>query len=149
LKKFAGKSKNDPYKMVVRAMKTESGKLVQGPDFGLKEMKPMATRIEKVAILTDKGCASAAESFILHSKGMSNRVTVFGEPTSGTIDYNNINMLPLGCEKHGIQFGYPMFSWNANTVENGYNKTGILPDVKIDANQKDKIGFILEYLNKN
>lgn len=138
--------KNGPYENVVQSMKSEKGKIVPGPDFGLLELKPEKTNLEKVVILMDRSNMSAAETFVLYSKAISNKVITMGENTGGVVDYNNINLIKLDCEKHGIHFGYPTYTLHDKVLTEGYNKTGISPDVKIDTNVKDKIGFILKYL---
>lgn len=148
-KKFASTRSNDPYAPVVAAMQAETGKIVSGPVFGPLEQKPLPSKLKKVVILTDRGNMSAAETFILHSKGVSSKVVTMGENTGGVVDYNNINMVSLGCETQGIFFGYPTYSLNdAVHLGKGYNKTGIAPDVRIDAKIVDKIGFARQYLQK-
>ena len=146
--KFASDRKDDPYAPVVKEMKEQKGKIVQGPDFGPLELKPVKTNIEKVVILTDRGNMSAAETFVLYSKAVSSKVITMGDNTGGVVDYNNINLIKLNCEKHGIYFGYPTYTLNKNIITQGYNKTGILPDIKIENSVKDKIAFIVNYLEK-
>ncbi|NJO25557.1 MAG: hypothetical protein HC867_07050 [Bacteroidia bacterium] len=140
---------NDPYKLLVENMKTGAGKIIDGPVFANMELKSEKTALKRVVIVTDKSNMSAAESFVLHSKAVSSKVTIMGENTGGVIDYNNINMVSLNCEKHGIFFGYPTFTFNKTILTNGYNKTGILPDIKIDNKVQDKIKFVTEYLQKS
>jgi hypothetical protein len=55
----------------------------------------------------------------------------------------------LDCEKYGISLGYPTYTLHDKTPNEGYNKTGIAPDIKIENSVKDKIGFILKYLADN
>jgi len=92
---------------------------------------------------------SAAESFILHFKSSSSKVTNFGSPTGGVIDYTSINTLKLNSGNQNIFFGYPTSTYHKDIPRNGYNKTGIIPDVLIGNNVKDKIAFIMEYYNSN
>jgi C-terminal processing protease CtpA/Prc len=122
---------------------------VAGPDFGLLELNPIKTNIKKVVILTDRGNMSAAETFVIYSKGVSSKVITMGDNTGGVVDFNNINMIKLDCEKYGIYFGYPTYTLHDKVVEQGYNKTGIAPDIKIDNAVKDKISFVLKYLNEH
>lgn len=144
--KFTNLLGTDPYSPVVADMKLAKGAVVKGPAFKKLELEPMKASIEKVVILTDRGNKSAAETFVLHSKAVSTKVLTMGENTGGVVDYNSINMVKLLCDKHGIQFGYPTSTLHDKIPQEGYNKTGIAPDVRIDAAVKDKIAFVMEYL---
>lgn len=147
--KFTNPLGTDPYSPVVAEMKSAKGAVVKGPAFKNLELEPMKTSIKKVVILTDRGNKSAAETFVLYSKAVSTKVLTMGENTGGVVDYNNINMVKLLCDKHGIQFGYPTYTLHDKIPQKGYNKTGIAPDVRIPAAVKDKIAFVMEYLNNN
>lgn len=148
-KKFASTRENDPYAPVVKAMQDEPGKIVAGPLFSALELKPLASKLQKAVIITDRSNMSAAETFILSSKAISGKVVTMGENTGGVVDYNNINMVSLGCETQGIYFGYPTYSFHQEVhLGKGYNQTGIPPDVRIDPKVKDKVGFVLRYLQK-
>lgn len=146
--RFAGKSKNDPYKTVVEAMQKNAGAVVPGPAFEALKLKKQKNKIRKVIILTDEGNMSAAESFILYSKSVSSKVITMGAATGGVIDYNNVNMIPVGCTSQGIYFGYPMYSMTATVHQGtGFNKTGIVPDVVIPAGTRDVMEFIKGHIN--
>jgi hypothetical protein len=147
--KYSTKRKDDPYASMIESMKEKKGEIVVGPDFGLLELKPTESNVKKVVILTDRGDMSAAETYVIYSKGVSSKVITMGDNTGGVVDYNNINMIKIGCEKYGVNFGYPTYTLHDKVVEQGYNKTGIAPDIKIDNAVKDKISFVLEYLNKH
>ncbi|MEM7110201.1 MAG: S41 family peptidase, partial [Bacteroidota bacterium] len=62
------------YKPLIDRISTNLGSIVDGPLYPKKRFKPANTKIRNVAILTDQGCMSAAESFILHSKRASTKV---------------------------------------------------------------------------
>lgn len=147
--KFTSNNANSPYNSVVSDMKAEPNKIVKGPNFGTYTTFALKNKLKKVVILIDKGNMSAAETFILHSKGVSNKVVTMGENTGGVVDYNNINIIKLDCEKYGISLGYPTYTLHDKIPNEGYNKTGIAPDIKIENSVKDKIGFILKYLADN
>lgn len=91
---------------------------------------------------------NAAETFVLYSKEVSNRVVTMGDNTGGVVDYNNVNLIKLNCEKHEVHLGYPTYTLHDKVVEYGYNKNGIPPDIRIDKTVSDKISFVLEYLTK-
>lgn len=144
---FERLAKNSPdlYNPVFENIKENMGKITDGPEYPTREFQPFESNIENVAILSDIGCMSAAESFIIHSKRSSTKVTTFGKPTKGVIDYTSVNTLKLNSGDQNIYFGYPTSTLNKNIAKDGYNKTGIIPDVPIKDKVKDKIQFIVDY----
>lgn len=146
-KYFEKLAKSTPqiYQPVVNRIQGNMGKIVEGPKYLDKTYPPFESKIKNVAILTDKGSMSAAESFILHSKGLSTKVKTFGSPTGGVIDYTSINTLKLNSGSQNIYFGYPTSTYHKEIPQIGFNKTGIIPDVLINENVKDKIEFIIKY----
>ncbi len=71
-----------------------------------------------------------------------------GTNTGGCVDYNNINMVRLGCERLGFYFGYPTYTLNDHILKDGYNGRGIAPDVYSDKKSTDLIAFAVAYLSK-
>ncbi|HAS47196.1 MAG TPA: hypothetical protein DCS93_42330 [Microscillaceae bacterium] len=142
--------RNKIYKPVVKRITANMGAIVDGPQYPNRKYKAARkSKIKNVAILTDHGCMSAAESFILHSKGASTKVTTFGSPTAGVIDYTSVTVLKLPTSgDQRIYFGFPTSSLHKQIPQNGYNKTGIKPDVPIENSEKDKIKFIRAYFNR-
>lgn len=138
----------NPYHSVVKSMKSGQKLLVDGPKFKPIELKKHKSKIEKVIILTDSSNISAAETFILFSKGISNKVVTIGTHTGGVVDYNNINMISVGCKKQGIQFGYPTYTFHRDVVNQGYNDTGIAPDILINSASENALQEALNYLKK-
>lgn len=96
----------------------------------------------RFAVLIDRGVVSAGEAFVLEVRRYD-RVTVYGQPTGGSIDYQNVQMLRLADEERGFVVGYPTLAASATLPEGGHNATGILPDVEIGPEVEDPIGFIL------
>lgn len=145
---FERLAKNSPaiYQPVVDEIKTNMGKVVNGPAYPEREYKPSTDfNISKVAILTDEGCMSASESFIIHSKGVNPDIQTFGKPTAGVIDYTSVNAIPVPSGNRNIYFGYPTSSLHMDIPKNGFNKTGMKPDVTIADKVKDPIQFIVDY----
>ena len=138
------------YEPVVMAIKENMGEVVDGPLYPKRNYRrDKRSKIEHVAILTDHACMSAAESFIIHAKQVSTLVQTFGSPTDGVIDYTSIGSVVLrasGSQK--IIFGYPTSTLHKDIPENGYNRTGIIPDVPIQKEVKDKVAFIMDYYKK-
>jgi hypothetical protein len=136
------------YQPVVDRIKNNMGEIVDGPKYPGRSFEPLPVNIEQVAILADRGSMSASESFILSAKSISSKVTIFGEPTGGVIDYTNIHMISLSCSEPEIMFGYPTSTLHKSIPDNGYNKTGILPDVRLDESNSDKVETILKTLKE-
>src|SRR5690606_22798596 len=133
------------YGPVVERIKNAMGQIVEGPEYPERHFEAFESKIEQVAILMDHGSMSASESFILHSKDASDKVTTFGGPSGGTIDYTGINMVPLPSCGRNIYFGYPTSTLDKEVPNKGHNATGILPDVPIPSNIQNKINFIMDY----
>ena len=148
---FEKYAENSPevYDPVIERIKAAIGQIVDGPKYPERIIEPIESNIENVAILTDNGCMSAAESFIIHSKRASTKVKTFGSPTGGVIDYTSTNSLKLNSGDQNIYFGYPTSSLHKEIPKNGYNKTGIIPDISIEDNIKDKVQFIINYYNRD
>lgn len=136
------------YAPVVQRMTDKFGNIVDGPLYPGKKFTIGKSKIKNVAILTDKACASATESFIIHSKRASSKVKTFGSATDGVIDFTSVNSLPLNSGKQYIYFGYPTSTLHKEIPKNGYNETGIIPDVHIKSKEVDKIKFILNYFKE-
>jgi hypothetical protein len=140
---------NKIYKAVVTDIEQHMGEIVDGPDYPDNFIKRnKRSKVEQVAILTDHACMSAAESFILHAKASSSLVRTFGSPTAGVIDYTSVNAIELNSGDQHIYFGYPTSTLHKDIPENGFNKTGIIPDVPIDEQVFDKVAFIMDYYRK-
>lgn len=96
----------------------------------------------RFAVLTDRGVVSAGEAFVLEVRRFA-RVTTYGQPTGGSIDYQNVQILSLADEEEGFVVGYPTLASSARLPEGGWNATGIPPDVRIAENVTDPIGVII------
>ena len=126
----------------------KNGEIVDGPKYTDRKFKEIKNNIERVSILTDNGCMSASESFILHAKGASKKVMTFGTPTGGMIDYTSTNSIPL---KHSgsqnILFRYPTGTLHKDVLENGFNKKGIIPDIYTPSSTSNLIQFVINHYN--
>lgn len=146
---YFGRYNGKIYKNVVKSMEGRMGEIVDGPDYQSAFIKrSKKSKVQQVAILTDEACMSAAESFIIHAKRASTIVKTFGSPTDGVIDYTSVNAILLSSGDQRIYFGYPTSTLHKEIPENGFNKTGIVPDVPIDEQVPDKVAFIMEYYKK-
>lgn len=97
-----------------------------------------------VAILTDEMTVSAAEAFVL--KAMRNgKVTLFGQPTGASIDYQTVNIVRFGCPEAGLYVGYPVIVGSDRLPEGGTRPTGIVPDILMDPAEPDPVRRIIEH----
>lgn len=87
---------------------------------------------QKVVILTNRGCASSCEQFILYAQ-QSKKVTLMGESTGGVLDFSNLHESPFPCGNWTIW--YPTSRSNRVPAGRGLDNVGIPPHVSI--NQKD------------
>jgi hypothetical protein len=56
------------------------------------------------------------------------------------IDYQSTYWIPLSnCSKEGLFLGYPIFAASTRLPQGGVNKTGIVPDIKIEKNEKSPV----------
>ncbi|GEM_PF-1603160 len=83
-----------------------------------------------VAILIDRHTLSAAEAMVLEA-ARSSRVTLFGEATGGSIDYQNVTMFQVGEGATRHYLGLPTLAWSDEVVAHGLNASGIRPDVDL------------------
>lgn len=82
---------------------------------------------QSVVLLTDDGCADAAEWFVRVAR-QSARVTVVGRATRGSLDYSN--PLAIAFEDRFV-FVYPMSKSKAADEGRGMRGQGIAPDVVV------------------
>lgn len=85
----------------------------------------------RVGILIDRGTVSAAEVLVAEAK-RSNRVTVYGEPTAGALDYENVNIVPIAPGERRWYLGYPTITANSELPKGGMRGRGIAPDVRMN-----------------
>lgn len=142
-----------PPGLVPRLRQAEPGSLVafedeQASSNGEEQAPPPAdvatVHPTNVAILTDEMTVSAAEAFVL--KAMRNdKVTLFGQATGGSIDYQTVNIVRFGCPEAGLYLGYPTIVGSDRLPEGGIRSTGIVPDVLLDPGDPDPIQRIIEH----
>jgi hypothetical protein len=85
----------------------------------------------RVGILIDRGTVSAAEVLVVEAK-RSNRVTIYGEPTAGALDYENVSIVPIASGERRWYLGYPTIAAGTDLPRGGMRGRGITPDVRID-----------------
>jgi hypothetical protein len=113
------------------------------PGEGASSIETATARPRNVAILTDAMTVSAAEAFVL--RAMRNRkVTLFGEATGSSIDYQTVGIVPFGCRSAGLYVGYPTIIGSDRLPKTGVRPTGIVSDVELDPDV-DPIQRIIDY----
>jgi hypothetical protein len=105
---------------------------------------PELSHPRNVAILVDSMTVSAAEAFVLRAL-QSPKVTLFGQPTGASIDYQTVNMVRVGPAEAGLLLGYPILVGSDRLPTGAVRPTGIVPDVHIDPADPDPVQRIIEY----
>ncbi|MFN4091402.1 MAG: S41 family peptidase [Brevundimonas sp.] len=98
---------------------------------------------QHVAILVDRHSVSAAEAVLIEAR-RSARVTVFGEPTGGSIDYQNVTMFSVGEGEMRHLLGLPVVAASDELPGRGFNATGVPVDVDLTG-QADWVSAVLSH----
>jgi len=120
---------------LVARMQANIGRLVpmfdslDAPDPPRRDSVIMGPR--RVGVLIDRGTVSAAEVLVLQGL-RSDRVTVFGEPTAGALDYQSTSIVWFSPQERRWGLGYPTITANAQLPKDGMRGKGIAPQVPID-----------------
>jgi hypothetical protein len=94
---------------------------------------------ERIGILMDNRCASAAEEFLLLAR-QSRKVVLFGSNSRGCLDYSNVRKIPLPSGSRVL--GVPM-SRSRRLPQSPVDGHGIAPDVRLAEGERDPVGFVL------
>lgn len=97
-----------------------------------------------VAILVDSDVMSAGEAVLLRA-GRSTRVTSFGAPTRGSIDYQNVLMTSVGAGDLRFSLGYPLMADSPHLPIGGFNQNGVPVDVPLEGDPESWPQQILEH----
>lgn len=132
-------------KSVVQRMKESPGKFVPRTNIHIFQIHTVLSYPRKIGILMNGGCASSAEQFLLIGKE-SKKVTLFGQPTSGTLDYSNLRMVDK-CPSYSFKFSYPLTrsKW---LPYYSIDKEKIKPDVYL-SNDKNWMEEAIRHLKKD
>ncbi|WP_461136995.1 S41 family peptidase [Spirosoma lituiforme] len=108
------------------------GKLISYPGRTIRR-DSVVKMPHKIALLIDSGGASSAELLLEYAR-QSQKVTLFGSPTSGTMDYGTVRPYRLIC---GLYEGYVATVRSDWTLHGKIDETGYQPDVVIGDDQFD------------
>lgn len=116
-----------------------------GPDTARREVFPNPARI---AVIIDKGVASAAEAIVQNLRSQSSKVKLYGENTFGMIDYVNVNTIHFGGKNNTrYYFGYPTF-FSPSVLTHPINPMGIPPDVYVPNEERDWVMWVKEKMKQ-
>ncbi|NEU70047.1 hypothetical protein GK091_24425 [Spirosoma agri] len=116
------------------------GKLISYPGRTVRR-DSVAKMPQQIALLIDSGGASSAELLLEYAR-QSQKVTLFGSPTSGTMDYGTVRPYRLGC---GLYEGYVATVRSDWTLHGKIDETGYQPDVVIGDDQFDWVRVVIDY----
>jgi len=107
---------------------------------------PVINGPKRVGILIDRGTVSAAEVAVEFAL-RSTRATVFGEPTAGALDYEQVRIVPLHPDEKRWLIGYPTITRDVGLPKGGIRGKGLQPDVRVKwASVGDPIGYVIRAL---
>ena len=130
-------------RVVLPKMEMDAGSFVplqEDADIRLDTIYPLP---RTVAVLVDRGCASACEQFVLEAS-QSRKVTVLGvENTRGALDYLNVRTVPLASGVRTLRFPISRLS---GLPTDAVNPAGIAPDLLVPRDVADQVEFARRYL---
>lgn len=115
------------YDRAIASMREHPGELVElSPDRRVEheEVLPLPRR---VSVIHDPGCASACEQFLLAAR-QSSKVTTYGQPSAGVLDYANVRHVLLPSEQRVLTWPTTR---SRRLPEQSVDAEGIAPDVVI------------------
>jgi C-terminal processing protease CtpA/Prc len=127
-------------KRLLNRLRANPGRIVQLENSGSSAQPASIIRgPARVGILVDGGTVSAAEAFLVRAM-RSTRVTVFGENTSGALDYLSVAIVPFQAEPpNRWLLGYPTMAAHADLPAGGIRGKGIEPQVPLDLETEDDV----------
>jgi hypothetical protein len=123
----------------VEDMKAAEGGWFPFPD-RTHELPEVLERPTRVAVLVDGRCASSCEQFLLMAR-QSRKVTIYGEPTAGILDFGNVRSatMPGGT----LRLFYPT-TRSKRLPHAPVDGVGVLPDVLVPDGQADPVAWVLD-----
>ena len=119
----------DEINHIIAMMEASKGQFVNfGPEEIDSSMSPLPYP-STVIILINRGCASSTEQVLLAAR-QSAKVRLFGQNTSGTLDYSNVRRTNFLCMPYIL--GYSTTRSRRVDQHEGIDNTGIRPDHYLD-----------------
>ncbi|GAB3886018.1 hypothetical protein GCM10028825_14560 [Spirosoma agri] len=117
-----------------------AGKLTSYPGRTIR-LDSMISMPKKVALLIDDGGASSTELLLEYAQ-QSKKVTSFGTPTSGTMDYGTVKPYRLPCGRYEGYVATMRTDWS---LHGKIDETGFQPNVFITNDQLDWVKVVMDY----
>jgi hypothetical protein len=131
---------------LISRLELNKGKLVTFEPPGVYQQGVSLSYPQKIAVLINGNCMSAAEMFTLVLK-QSTKTIVFGENSRGVVDYGNVRSnLPMPCSF--FQFGYPIVK-RGGAVKAPIDNIGIRPDVLLTGPENEWLKKVVSFLENN
>ena len=136
---------------LVSRMEASPGQFVRLDTASTDDEEPAIPVIDgpkRVGILIDRGTVSAAEVAVEFAL-RSTRATVFGQPTAGALDYEQVRIVPLHPNEKRWLLGYPTITRDVSLPKGGIRGKGLQPDVRVKwESVADPIGHVIRALGK-
>jgi hypothetical protein len=81
---------------------------------------------DRIVVLTDRGVVSAGESFVAQLL-QSPKVSTWGEPTGGVLDYQMTRLVGVGAAPFRMILGYPTIGNHPELPSDGIRGKGFIP----------------------
>jgi hypothetical protein len=133
------------YQETADSMKLKKGEYVYFKADTLAKSLPILNKPTNIAVIINNNCLSAAELMLLNFK-QSSKVTLFGEPSGGAVDYLDALTLPICSNKYSLFIATTKRELTINSPS--YDATGIKPDVEISDKVTDWIAFVKKYYDE-
>jgi hypothetical protein len=138
----AGADSSPRLQRLLARMRENPGALVPLLDSGESVPRPPSVAPivgpRRVGLIIDGGTVSAAEVLVARAM-QSTRVTVFGQPTEGALDYQSTYIVPFQAAGRAWFLGYPTITAHARLPDGGIRGKGIAPHVRLPLDGIDDV----------
>lgn len=149
LKDYTARGGNDSayikyWEWVIKSERDSIGKFMAFPGDTFRQASVLPYP-EKIGIIINFGCQSAAEMFLLNAL-QSSKVTLFGEHTMGAVDYYDFYPVNLPSGKYKLYIATAKRKIPAGGTK--LDGKGIQPHVKINDSEPDWVDFVKRYYDQ-
>lgn len=134
------------YQDAADTMRVKKGQLECFEGDTLAKSLPVLSNPKNIAVIINNNCLSAAELMLLNFK-QSSKVTLFGEPSGGAVDYLDALTIPFCSTKYSLFIATVKRKFTPDSPS--YDATGIKPDVEISDNVTDWVAFVKKYYDEH
>ena len=140
----ASDSIRNVFKKDLEKLKAHEGELYKLYPIDTIKFNTVYKNPERISFLVNRNTGSAAELFLLEAK-QSKKVKIYGENSSGSIDYVEVITIKMPCSFYTLY--YPACK-SLRLPDYPLDNIGIKPDVAIPSNVTDWIDFVKKYKGK-